>query len=85
MLEIISLQILNNQDMKTERIRIAIVGMDLMCSTVIDRIKAQSQEIVIVQATEQFDNKCFEIEPITLNGRNIMPALIERFASIISA
>ena len=58
---------------------IILVGMYLMCSTILDRIKEQFPENVIVQATEQFDNKCFEREPITLNCRNEMPALIELY------
>lgn len=59
---------------------IILVGMDLiMCSREIARIATQSQEIVILQAIDQFDNKCFEREPITLNFRHEMPALIELY------
>lgn len=57
-----------------------LVGMDLMCySREIVRIATQSQEIVIVQATERFDNKCFEREHMTLNGRDETPELIELY------
>lgn len=58
---------------------IATVGMGSIVSNAIGRIKEQSREIIIVQATEQFDNKCFEREPITLNCRNEMPPLIELY------
>ena len=62
-----------------KRKTIILVGMDLVFSTVIDRIKEQNSEIVIVQDTEQFDNKCFERESITFNCPKIMPKLIELY------
>lgn len=69
--------------MKRQTQKIVIIGVGSigfnMIGRITDSLLKENKEIIIVQAREQFDNKCFEIPSLQLNRINEMPALIELY------